>query len=77
MEKSFIIEMHWKGFYYKGAFKMILLKELFEKDFTSWIHSAQSARAVEYTNCISTLTPKECPAYDIKQSEGEAPVLEL
>ena len=40
---------------------------------------AQSAGAVEYTNCISAeesdLPPNECPEYDIKQSDAEAPVM--
>ena len=35
---------------------------------------AQSAWAVEYTDC----TPNECPGYDTKLSDGEVPVtLEL
>ena len=39
----------------------------------SQILVAQSAGAVEYTDC-----PKECPGYDTKQSDGEVPaVLEL
>ena len=36
---------------------------------------AQSARAVEYTDCISEEgkdTPNECPGYDAKQSDGES-----
>ena len=38
------------------------------------------ARAIEYTDYISasggvTLTHNECPGYDIKQSDGEAPVM--
>ena len=37
----------------------------------SWA-TAQSARAVEYTDCN---LPNECPAYDMKQSDGEAPVM--
>ena len=40
---------------------------------------AQSAGAVEYANCISaeSKTPpaNKSPAYDIKQSDGEAPVM--
>ena len=34
---------------------------------------AQSAGIAEYTDCISVdgLLPNECPAYDIKHSEGE------
>ena len=32
---------------------------------------AQSAGAVEYTNCI----PNACPGYDTKQYDGEAPVM--
>ena len=38
----------------------------------------QTAGAVEYANCISAevLNPlNECPGYDIKQSDGEAPVM--
>ncbi len=31
---------------------------------------AQSAGAEEHTNCIN-----ECPGYDTKQSDGEAPVM--
>ena len=43
---------------------------------------AQSAGAVEYTDCTSAEgwapPPYECPRYDIKQSDGEVPaVLEL
>ena len=40
---------------------------------------AQSAGAVEYTDCILAETPsEECPWYDTKQSEGDIPVkLEL
>ena len=42
---------------------------------------AQSAEAVEYTNCISAEgkdSPNECPGYSIKQSNREAPeVMEL
>ena len=37
--------------------------------------------AVEYTDCISAEeydpTHSECLGYDIKQSDGEAPILEL
>ena len=40
---------------------------------------AQSARAVEYTDCFSTEEqdplPNECPGYNTKQFEGEAPVM--
>ena len=32
---------------------------------------AQSAWAVEYTNCFSA----ECPGYDTKQSDGEVPAM--
>ena len=45
--------------------------------------TVQSAGAVEYTNYISAEgqdipTLNECPGYDIKQSDGEAPeMLEL
>ena len=40
---------------------------------------AQSAGAVEYTNCISAEGLRhpainECPWYDTKQSDGEAPI---
>ena len=42
---------------------------------------AQSAEAVEYSDCISTEeqnSPNECPKYDTKQFDGEVPVkLEL
>ena len=43
---------------------------------------AQSAGAVEYTDCTSAegvrSPPNECPGYDTKQSDGEVPaVLEL
>ena len=34
---------------------------------------APSAGAAEYTDCISA---NKCPGYDIKQSDGEAPVLQ-
>ena len=38
------------------------------------LYFAQSAGAVEYTDCTSN----ECPGYDTKQSNGEVPaVLEL
>ena len=39
---------------------------------------AQSARAAEYTDCISVEgydSPNECPGYNTKQSDGEAPVM--
>ena len=37
---------------------------------------SQSAGAVKYTNCTSAEEgPKECPDYDTKQSDGEAPVI--
>ena len=44
---------------------------------------AQSAGAVEYTDCFSAEgwgwgvrpLPNECPGYDTKQSDGEAPVM--
>ena len=38
---------------------------------------AQSATAVEYTDCISVgvRTSNECPVYDTKQSDGEVPVM--
>ena len=40
---------------------------------------AQSAEAVEYTNCFSTEEldnlPNKCFGYDTKQSDGEAPVI--
>ena len=39
--------------------------------FLSFAVVAQSIRAVEYTDCIST----ECPGYDTKQSDGKAPVM--
>ena len=41
---------------------------------------AQSAGAVEYTDCISTYEQdpsNECPGYDIQQSDGEVPLLEF
>ena len=40
---------------------------------------AHLAGAVEYTNCISAEgygSHNECPRYDIKQSDGEAPVMQ-
>ena len=39
---------------------------------------AQSARVVEYTNCISTEgeDSPECPRYDTKQSDSEATVMQ-
>ena len=45
-------------------------------------HIAQSAGAVEYTDCFSAEgwdpPTNECPGYDTKQSDGEVPaVLEL
>ena len=40
---------------------------------------AQSAGAVEYTDCTCAEglapPPNECPRYDIKQSDGEVPVM--
>ena len=40
---------------------------------------AQSAGAVEYTDCISAEgvkpSPNECPGYGTKQSDGEVPVM--
>ena len=39
---------------------------------------AQSAAAVEYTECFSAeglRPPNECPGYDTKQSDGEVPVM--
>ena len=39
---------------------------------------AQSAGAVEYTDCTSAEGydhPNECPVYDSKQSDGEVPVM--
>ena len=39
---------------------------------------AQSAGAVEYTNCFSTEeqhSPNECPGYQTKQSDGEVPLM--
>ena len=42
--------------------------------------TAQFAGTVEYTNCISAEgkrpTPNEYPRYGIKQSDGEAPVMQ-
>ena len=38
--------------------------------------TAQSAGAVEYTDCFSAVgwdSHDECPGYDTKQSDGEAP----
>ena len=44
--------------------------------------TTQSAGAVEFIDCISLqrskiLPPNKCPGYDIKQSDGEAPALEI
>ena len=39
---------------------------------------AELAWAVEYTDCIYAEgyeTPNECPGYEIKKSEGKAPVM--
>ena len=40
---------------------------------------AQSAGAVEYTDCTSAggvrPPPNECPGYDTKQSDGEVPAM--
>ena len=45
------------------------------------MYTAQLAAAVEYTDCISaedkTLNSSKCPGYDTKQSDGEAPALEI
>ena len=41
---------------------------------------AQSPGAVKYIDCISAEelnSPNRCPGYDVKPSDGEAPVLEL
>ena len=42
---------------------------------------AEPGEAEEYTNFISAEEvrprPNECPLYDIKQSDGEAPVMEF
>ena len=41
-------------------------------------HLAQSAGAIEYTNCTSVEGKdhsNECPVYDTKQSDGEVPVM--
>ena len=43
-----------------------------------YIWLAQSVGAVEYTDCISAKeldSPKECPSYGIKQSDGDTPVI--
>ena len=49
--------------------------------YTSQIHTAQSAGAVEYTaDYISPKrydSPNKCPGYDIKPSDSETPVLEI
>ena len=53
---------------------------LFDAKSCLYINIAQSAAAVEYVNCISAEgsdSPNECPGYDIKQSDGEAPVMLL
>ena len=48
--------------------------------FTSTQIMAQSAGAVEYTDCISAEEkdpfPNECPVYDIKQFDVESPVIQ-
>ena len=37
---------------------------------------AQSARTVEFIDCTSAVRPfNECPGYNTKQSDGEAPVM--
>ena len=39
---------------------------------------AQSARAAQYTGCISSEeyhSPNVCPGYDTKPSDGEAPIM--
>ena len=44
------------------------------------ITEAQMAGGVEYTDCISAegYDPlNKCPGYDIKQSDGKAPALEI
>ena len=41
-------------------------------------HMAQLAGALEYTDCISAEgqdSSNECPGYDTKQFDGEAPVM--
>ena len=55
---------------------------LFERVFALTQYFAQSAGAIEYTDCFSAegvrSPPNECPGYDTKQSDGEVPaVLEL
>ena len=50
--------------------KIILIKTTFHR------FHAQSVGAIEYTDCMSAErqdTPKECPRYDIKQSDDELP----
>ena len=47
-----------------------------ERPLTS--HLTQSTGAAEYTDCISAEgkdSPNECPGYDTKPSDGEAPVM--
>ena len=57
-------------FLYCMLLSNLLVSDLFS--FPQFLSLTQSAEAVEYTDCIS-----KCPGYDTKQSDGEAPILEL
>ena len=62
------------AFYILGRIYLIKMSKLSLNS----IYIAQSAGAVEYTNYISAegyTPPHECPRYDAKQSDGEAPVI--
>ena len=52
-----------------------------DKDFSTFISKAMSAGAVEYADYISpevvSAPINECPGYDIKESDNEAPALGL
>ena len=62
------------------ALKIILNRLIWPIDFNRY--SAQSAGAVEYADCFSAEgggvippSPNVCPGYNIKQFDGEAPVM--
>ena len=65
--------------FYKTLFQVCLFVSNYETFLTS-CYIAQSAWTVKYTDCISAEELKkkqknECPGYDTKQSDGEAPVM--
>ena len=46
--------------------------------FQLWINLAQSTKTVDWTDCISAeckMPTNDCPWFEIRQSDGEAPVV--